>query len=187
MQIITSRDPAPPPLDYVRVSGGLWRDSTIHDLDLARWLLGEEPVEVMAKGSNLVDPAIGEAGDVDTAMTVLSTASGKLCFINNSRRCAYGFDRRIEVLGSAGMLQMDNINEAQVRLSAEQGVGRQERLLAIFLERHAASYRAELDEFVDAVATGREPLTGVADGRRALVLAEAALESHRTGRAVRVG
>jgi len=187
MLIMTSRDPTPPPIAYVKVSGGYWRDSTIHDFDLVRWLLREEPVEVMAKGSNLVDPAIGAAGDVDTAMTVLSTASGKLAFINNSRRCAYGFDQRIEAFGADGMLQMDNVHEATVRRSGAAGVGQQERLLAFFLERHAESYRNELDAFIEAVEAGAPMPTSGDDGKRALVLAEAALESHRTGRAVTVG
>jgi myo-inositol 2-dehydrogenase/D-chiro-inositol 1-dehydrogenase len=186
MLIMTSRDPAPPPIDYVKVSGGYWRDSTIHDFDLVRWLLREEPVEVMAKGSNLVDPAIGAAGDVDTAMTMLSTASGKLAFINNSRRCAYGFDQRIEAFGSTGMLQMGNVHESTVRRSGPSGFGQEERLLAFFLERHADSYRRELDAFIAALQAGRPMPTTGEDGRRALVLAEAALESHRTGRAVRV-
>ncbi|MFO1068486.1 MAG: inositol 2-dehydrogenase [Geminicoccaceae bacterium] len=187
MLIMTSRDPSPPPVSYIKVSGGYWRDSTIHDFDLVRWLLGEEPIEVMAKGSNLVDPAIGEAGDVDTAMTMLSTASGKLAFINNSRRCAYGFDQRIEAFGSGGMLQMGNVHENTVLRSGPGGYGQEERLLAFFLERHADSYRRELDAFLDALERGGPmPSTGE-DGRKALLLADAALESHRTGRAVRVG
>ena len=105
---ITSRDPSPPPLDYVRRSGGLFRDMTIHDLDMARWLLAEEVVAVYAAGSCLVDPAIGAAGDVDTAVLVLTTASGRVCQITNSRRCSYGYDQRIEVFGSAGLLRVDN-------------------------------------------------------------------------------
>src|SRR5207253_11019895 len=104
---ITSGDPAPPPLAYVRVSGGLFRDMMIHDFDMARWLLGEEPVEVFAAASVLVDPAIGEAGDVDTAVVTLKTKSGALCQISNSRRTAYGYDQRIEALGSKGALRAE--------------------------------------------------------------------------------
>ena len=105
---IISRDPSPPPVEYIRRSGGLFRDMMIHDLDMARWLLGAEPVEVFARGSALVDPAIGAAGDVDTAMVMLRTASGQLCQIANSRRCSFGYDQRIEAFGSQGMVRADN-------------------------------------------------------------------------------
>jgi myo-inositol 2-dehydrogenase/D-chiro-inositol 1-dehydrogenase len=186
MIVITSRDPQPPPLDYVRVSGGLWRDSTIHDLDLARWLLDEEPVEVFARGSNLVDPAIGVAGDVDTAMTVLRTASGRMCFVNNSRRCAYGFDQRVEVFGSRGMVQTENLRMTATRLSNGTATAAMPPLMHFFLERYAESYRVELEAFVDAVLAGRAPDPSADDGYRALVLADAAVESNRSGRAVRV-
>jgi myo-inositol 2-dehydrogenase/D-chiro-inositol 1-dehydrogenase len=108
MVSITSRDPAPPPLDYIKVSGGLFRDMTIHDFDMARWLLGEDPVEVFATGSCLVDPGIGQAGDIDTALVTLKTGSGALCQISNSRRAVYGYDQRIEVLGEKGMLRAEN-------------------------------------------------------------------------------
>ncbi|HMN87320.1 MAG TPA: Gfo/Idh/MocA family oxidoreductase, partial [Bauldia sp.] len=111
MVTIISRDPGPPPVSYIKVSGGLYRDMMIHDFDLARFLLEEEPVEVHAVGSVLVDPAIGEAGDVDTAMVMLRTASGKLCQISNSRRATYGYDQRIEVHGSEGMIRAGNIHE----------------------------------------------------------------------------
>ena len=115
---ITSRDPSPPPLAYVRVSGGLFRDMMIHDFDMARWLLGEEPVEVFAAASVLVDPAIGEAGDVDTAIVTLRTGSGALCQISNSRRAVYGYDQRVEVLGSKGALRADNVARAPSPLPA---------------------------------------------------------------------
>src|SRR5207248_7902798 len=111
---ITSYDPAPPPLDYVRRSGGLFRDMMIHDFDMARWLLDEEPAELFAAASVLVDPAIGEAGDVDTAVVMLRFESGALCQISNSRRAVYGYDQRIEVLGSKGALQAGNVAESTV-------------------------------------------------------------------------
>jgi myo-inositol 2-dehydrogenase/D-chiro-inositol 1-dehydrogenase len=120
---ITSRDPAPPPIEYVRRSGGLFRDMMIHDFDMARWLLNEEPVEVFATASVLVDPAIGEAGDVDTAVVTLRTQSGALCQISNSRRAIYGYDQRIEALGSKGALRAENVVESTVSfLSCQAGI-----------------------------------------------------------------
>lgn len=180
---ITSRDPAPPPLDYVRVSGGLFRDMMIHDFDMARWLLGEEPVEVFAAASCLVDPAIGAIGDVDTAVVTLRSAAGTLCQITNSRRASYGYDQRIEVLGSKGMLRADNVVESTLEFAGEAGVVT-EKPLHFFLERYAAAYRRELDHFIHALETGTAPMVGGEDGVRALALAEAALESSKTGRAV---
>ena len=118
---ITSHDPAPPPVAYIKVSGGLFRDMAIHDFDTARWLLGEAPVEVFAAASCLVDPAIAEAGDVDTAKILLRTASGKLCLISNSRRSGYGYDQRIEAFGSAGMVRAGNVTETTLQTWTEDG------------------------------------------------------------------
>jgi myo-inositol 2-dehydrogenase/D-chiro-inositol 1-dehydrogenase len=185
MLTITSRDPAPPPLDYVKVSGGLFRDMMIHDFDIARWLSGEEAVEILAAASNLVDPAIGAAGDVDTAIVILRMKSGVLCQISNSRRAVYGYDQRIEALGSKGALRAENVVESTVSFSGADGVVG-EKPLNFFLERYAEAYRLELAHFIDAVANGTTPLTGGADGVRALVLADAALEASRTGRAVKL-
>ncbi len=182
---ITSRDPEPPPLDYVRVSGGLFRDMMIHDLDMARWLLGAEPVEVFAAASCLVDPAIGEAGDVDTAAVTLKTAEGALCQISNSRRAVYGYDQRIEVFGSGGMVRAANRTPTTVE-RVDAGGATTDKPLYFFLERYAEAYRAELDHFFDCVEAGTAPMAGPEDGRRALVLAEAAEESVKTGRAVKV-
>ena len=184
--VITSRDPAPPPLDYVRTSGGYFRDSTIHDLDLARWLMGEEVVEVSAFGSNLVDEAIREAGDFDTAVTSLRSVGGKLCVINNSRRAVYGFDQRIEVFGSGGMLQTANQTESGLLRWTDEGTAHQDRLRLFFLERYEESFRHELDDFLDAVEQGRQPSVSGEDGRIALLLADAAQQSAETGRSVRV-
>jgi myo-inositol 2-dehydrogenase / D-chiro-inositol 1-dehydrogenase len=182
---ITSRDPAPPPLAYVKVSGGLFRDMMIHDLDMARWLCGEEPIEVLAAASNLVDPAIGEAGDVDTAVVTLRMTSGALVQISNSRRAVYGYDQRIEALGAEGALRAENVFESTVTFSGADGVVG-EKPLNFFLERYAEAYRLELAHFIDAVASGTAPLTGGADGVRALALADAALEASRTGRAIKL-
>ena len=180
---IISRDPGPPGLDYIRVSGGLFRDMTIHDFDMGRWLLGEEPVSVYAAASCLVDPTIGEAGDVDTALVVMRTASGKLCQISNSRRATYGYDQRIEVHGSKGMLRAQNMLENLVEHAGEHGVTGA-KPLHFFLERYADAYRRELDHFAEALRTGKPPSPGPEDGRRSLALADAATESLATGRPV---
>jgi myo-inositol 2-dehydrogenase / D-chiro-inositol 1-dehydrogenase len=185
MVTVASRDPRPPPAEYVKVSGGLFRDMMIHDFDMARWLLGEEPVEVYAAASCLVDPAIGRAGDVDTAMVTMRTASGKLCQISNSRRATYGYDQRIEVHGAKGMLQAGNRLESTVSRSGADGVV-SEKPLDFFLERYAEAYREEMDHFVSAVLEKKPLLTGPQDGRRALLLAEAAGRSLLERRAVEV-
>jgi len=182
---ITSRDPAPPPIDYVRRSGGLFRDMMIHDFDMARWLLGEEPAEVFAAASVLIDPAIGEAGDVDTAVVTLRAPSGALCQISNSRRAAYGYDQRIEALGSKGALRADNVVESMVSFAGTDGVI-SDKPLHFFLERYAEAYRRELDHFIGAIVSGAVPMVGGGDAVKALALADAALESFRTGRSVRV-
>jgi myo-inositol 2-dehydrogenase / D-chiro-inositol 1-dehydrogenase len=181
---IISRDPSPPPIAYVESSGGLFRDMMIHDLDMARFLLGEEPVEVSAAASCLVDPAIGAAGDVDTAVVTLRTASGRLCQISNSRRASYGYDQRIEVHGAKGLLRTGNVLPTTVELADAAGF-RTDPVLPFFLERYAAAYRAELGAFVAAVTGGAPMRPDGEDGLRALLLADAALESSRTGRTVR--
>ncbi|MBB6522527.1 inositol 2-dehydrogenase [Pseudoteredinibacter isoporae] len=180
MVSITSRDPSPPPVDYIKVSGGLFRDMMIHDLDMARWLLGEEPSEVFATASCLVNPEIEQAGDVDTAMVILKTPSGRMCQISNSRRAAYGYDQRIEVFGSAGMMRAENAASNTVELFTEAGV-RKDNPPHFFLERYMDAYQRELDEFVDAIVAGVTPSVGGNDGRMALVLADAALQSYQTG------
>ncbi len=182
---ITSRDPAPPPISYVRVSGGLFRDMMIHDFDMARWLSGEEPVEVFAAAGVLIDPAIGEAGDVDTAVVTLRLRSGALCQISNSRRAVYGYDQRIEALGSKGALRAENVVESTVSLAGADGIV-SEKPLHFFLERYAEAYRRELDHFIDAIGNGTAPLVGGADGVRALALADAALQSLQTGCAIAI-
>jgi len=180
---ITSRDPSPPPLAYVRVSGGLFRDMMIHDFDMARWLLGEEPVEIFAAASVLVDPAIGEAGDVDTAVVTLRAGSGALCQISNSRRAVYGYDQRIEILGSEGALKAENVAESTVVFAGADGIVG-DNPLPFFLERYAEAYRRELDHFVDALTRATPPQPGGVDGVKALALADAALQSLATRCAV---
>ncbi len=178
---ILSRDPAPPPLAYIARSGGLFRDMMIHDFDMARFLLGEDPVEVHAVGSALVDPAIGAAGDVDTAAVLLKTASGRICQISNSRRATYGYDQRVEVHGSKGMLRAQNLHESTVERADADGF-RGAPVLNFFLERYTPAYRRELDHFLDCLASGRPPAPTGRDGLQAQVLADAATVSARTGR-----
>jgi myo-inositol 2-dehydrogenase/D-chiro-inositol 1-dehydrogenase len=180
---ITSRDPAPPPVSYIERSGGLFRDMMIHDFDMARFLMGEEFVRLHAMGSALVDPAIGEAGDVDTAAVILTTASGRICQISNSRRAAYGYDQRIEVHGERGMLRAENQLETTVELATEAGFAR-DPAQHFFLERYEAAYLAEMRAFVEAVTSGSQPDPGIEDGLRAQMLADAATQSRQTGQPV---
>jgi len=182
---ITSNDPGPPPVAYIKVSGGLFKDMAIHDFDMARWLLGEEPVEVFAWGSCLVDPAIGAADDIDTARTVLKTASGRLCVIANSRRSGFGYDQRIEAYGSAGMVRADNVKATSVQLWTEAGA-QSDAFQNFFLDRYAQAYRQEMAHFADILAGKSQPAVGYADGLAALALAEAAAQSVRTGGPVRL-
>ncbi len=183
--VITSRDPSPPPAHYVAVSGGLFRDMTIHDLDMARYLAGDI-VAVQAMGANLIDPAIGAQGDIDAAMLILRAASGALIHINNSRRCAYGYDQRIEVFGATGMLQAHNRHLTTIESWGAERTHAMDPVQDFFIARYAEAYRAELDHFIACMETGAAPLSGFAEGREALRLADAALESAATGRAVRL-
>lgn len=180
---ITSRDPAPPPISYIERSGGLFRDMMIHDFDMARFLMGEEFMRLHAVGSALVDPAIGTAGDVDTAAAVLTTASGRICQISNSRRAAYGYDQRIEVHGARGMLRAENQLETTVEHATEAGFARAPAQ-HFFLERYEAAFLAEMRAFVEAVTTGSPPDPSILDGLRAQILADAAAQSLETGQPV---
>jgi myo-inositol 2-dehydrogenase/D-chiro-inositol 1-dehydrogenase len=177
---ITSNDPGPPPVAYVKQSGGLFKDMAIHDFDMARWLLGEEPAEVFAWGSCLVDPAIASAGDIDTARTVLKTASGRLCVIANSRRSGFGYDQRIEAYGSAGMVRADNVLESTVQVWGDAGA-QGSRFQNFFLDRYRDAYRQEMAHFADILAGRAAPSVGYADGVAALALAEAAARSLQSG------
>ena len=180
---ITSRDPGPPPISYIARSGGLFRDMMIHDFDMARFLLAEEPIVVSAMASALVDKAIGEAGDVDTAVVIMQTKSGKVAQISNSRRASYGYDQRIEAHGSKGMLQADNIRETTVEFAGATGYSR-DKALNFFLERYASAYRDELDAFVSAVNSGAKPRPDGEDGLQANRLADAAYLSWKTNKRV---
>ena len=183
---IISRDPAPPHPGFVERSGGLYRDMMIHDLDMARLLLGEEPVEVHAVGSCLIDPAIGAAGDVDTAAVMLKTASGRIAQITNSRRASYGYDQRIEVHGSRGLIAAGNQRATTVEHADASGYVR-DPVLPFFLERYADAYRLELDAFITGVLDGARLTPDGEDGLRAQLLADAATQAAQTGRPVRLG
>jgi myo-inositol 2-dehydrogenase / D-chiro-inositol 1-dehydrogenase len=180
---ITSRDPAPPPADYVARSGGLFRDMMIHDFDMARWLLGAEPVRLYARGSVLVEPAIGRAGDVDSAVVVLETKAGVQCQIINSRRAAYGYDQRIEAFGEKGLLLAGNRDARALQAWTGDGIAG-EKPLYFFLERYAEAYKAEMAHFLACLAGKEQPRVAAADGLRALELAEAANASLKSGQAV---
>ncbi|MCS7087934.1 MAG: inositol 2-dehydrogenase [Thermoflexales bacterium] len=182
---IVSRDPAPPPIEYIKVSGGLFLDMAIHDFDMARFLLGSEIEEVHAIGAVRVDPAIGAAGDIDTAVTLLRFANGAIGTIDNSRRAVYGYDQRAEVFGSKGMAQALNNFPNQVILSTADAV-RRDLPLHFFMQRYIESYQREIEAFVQAVTQGTPPPVSGEDGRIAVVIGLAAQRSLREGRPVRV-
>jgi myo-inositol 2-dehydrogenase/D-chiro-inositol 1-dehydrogenase len=184
--VITSRDPGLPAVSYLKGSGGIFRDMTIHDFDLARFVLGGDPIEeVFATGSVLVDPALSEFGDMDTAMVIMKAASGALVHINNSRRAVYGYDQRVEAFGARGMVASDNLRASTLTRSDARVTDAKEPLLNFFMERYAQAYRDELNDFIDIVADRKPPSVGFEDGRCALILANAALESLRGGKAVK--
>jgi myo-inositol 2-dehydrogenase/D-chiro-inositol 1-dehydrogenase len=184
--VITSRDPGMPPVAYSEASGGIFRDMTIHDFDMARFLLGEEVTEVSAVGSRLVDPALMQRlNDYDTVTVVLKTASGKQCIINNSRQAVYGYDQRVEVLGTKGMVVSENRRPNMTTLHRSDFTGKGAPLLNFFIDRYAEAFMAEIGAFVDAIEAGRAPEVGFEDGRQALILAEAAIKSAVEGRTVK--
>ena len=177
--VITSRDPAAPPLAYIRSSGGLLRDMTIHDFDMARYLAGDI-TQVHAFGANLVDPKIAKLGDIDTCTVSLRSKSGALIQINNSRRCVYGYDQRIEAFGATGQLQAGNQRATTVEYWGAERTSARDPVLNFFIERYAEAYRAELDAFIESVAEPRSMSPDFSDGLEALRLAVAAEDSLRT-------
>jgi len=185
--IITSRDPGLAPLSYLKVSGGLFRDMSIHDFDMARFILGEDPIEeIYAAGSVMVDPAVRELGDVDTAMILLKAASGALVHINNSRRAVYGYDQRVEAFGARGMVASENIRASTLVRSDVSVTDAKAPLLNFFIERYAQAYSDELNDFIDTIIDQKEPQVNFEDGRLALVLADAAWASLKSGNSVRI-
>lgn len=185
--VITSRDPGPPPpRPILEACGGLFRDTTIHDFDMARFVMGEEPVEVYAMAANRVDPVFAELNDVDTAMIVMRGASGALCHINNSRRTNYGYDQRVEAFGGLGMVRSNNMRPTEMTRYSGDGTARRDELLYFFIERYRAAYEGEIRDFIDQLAARAAPNVTFEDGRRALLLAEAAIRSFRENRPVQV-
>ncbi len=180
---ITSFDPAPPPVAYIKVSGGLFRDMMIHDFDMANFMMGAAPVTVSAVGTSIVDPAIGAAGDVDTAVVTLTYSDGRIAVIKNSRRAVYGYDQRVELLGSEGLLQAQNMLENTVVKSTTAGVTGAKPTY-FFLERYMPAYAAEWAAFVTAVASGAPMPVTLDDGVAALAMAEAATQSAKSGKPV---
>lgn len=183
---ITSRDPAPPPIEYVKVSGGIFLDMTIHDFDMARYLIGSEVEEIYAVGGVMVDPAIGEAGDIDTAVITLRFENGVIGTIDNSRRAAYGYDQRVEVFGSGGMVAVSNKTPDSAVVSDAEGV-HGPLPLYFFIERYVDSYIAEMEAFIECIQQDRmPPVTGI-DGRIPVVMGYAARRSYEENRPVRLG
>ncbi len=178
---ITSRDPAPPPIDYIRSSGGLFMDMTIHDFDMARYLMGSDVTRVYASGGVLVDDEIGRAGDIDTAIISLEFANGAFGTIDNSRKASYGYDQRVEVFGSSGMAAAENETPDRHVLADETGI-HGPKPLYFFLERYTASYIAELEAFAASILDDSEVQVGGVDGKKAVVIAKAAQMSLRDGR-----
>jgi myo-inositol 2-dehydrogenase / D-chiro-inositol 1-dehydrogenase len=185
MVTITSRDPGPPPHDYITRSGGIFRDMTIHDFDMARFLLGEEPVSVSAHASVLVDKKIGELGDFDSVSVILATASGKQCIISNSRRATYGYDQRIEVHGSEGMIAAENQRPVSIEIANGKGYTRPP-LHDFFMTRYLDAYANEIASFIAAVNSHTKASPSGQDGLVALTLAEAALRSVKEGKTIQV-
>lgn len=179
-----SREPAPPPIEYVRTSGGYFVDATIHDIDLLCWIAGERPTEVFAAGSCLFDPQIGAEGDADATMTMMMMPSGCIAHVNNSRSCAYGFDQRLEAFGRAGMIQTRNHRDDELIRWDGARTEAKMPLKHFFLERYDASFHHALDEFAAALGEGRRPSATEFDGRDALAIALACARSRETGRAV---
>jgi myo-inositol 2-dehydrogenase/D-chiro-inositol 1-dehydrogenase len=185
MVVITSRDPGAPPVDYIKRSGGIFRDMTIHDFDMARFLLGEEVTEVVATAAVLVDPAIGKAGDFDSVQVLLKTASGRQAMISNSRRATYGYDQRIEVHGSEGLASAENQRPVSIEVAGAKGYTRPP-LHDFFMTRYTDAYAAEIAAFINAVAGKGKAEPSGEDGLIALALADAAVKSVAEGRVVKV-
>ncbi|MDA3834786.1 MAG: inositol 2-dehydrogenase [Spirochaetales bacterium] len=182
---IASRDPAPPPVSYVKVSGGLYLDMMIHDFDMVRYLSGSEVVEVYATGAVLVDREIGEAGDVDTAIVQLTLANGALAVIDNSRKAVYGYDQRAEVFGSKGCAKVENDTPSLLEVSTEEAVSK-DKPLYFFLDRYMDAYAQEMFEFVEAVQQGKPSSCGASDATRPVEIALAAAKSLQEHRPVKI-
>jgi len=184
--IITSRDPDVPPIAYMKASGGLLRDMTIHDFDLARYILGEEPTKVTCIAGALIAQEVRDLGELDSAMILMETASGRQCCITNYRKAVYGYDQRLEAVGETGMLKAENRRPTTLERWKAETTEAKDPILHFFIERYQEAYNAEIAAFVEAVEKGTPMPVGFEDGRRALMLANAAYESLDTCRTVTV-
>ena len=185
MLIITSRDPEPPGLEYLNAAGGFFRDTTIHDFDLSRFILGEDPiVQVSAFGDNLFDENAKQAGDFDTAMFVLKSKAGVLIHINNSRRAVYGYDQRVEVFGSKGMVISNNQTQTSVESYTESTTSSKEPVLHFFIERYAQAYKDQFNHFIECIINKNKPSVTFEDGRNALIIANCAYESMKYNKSI---
>jgi len=182
---ITSRDPEPPPISYVKVSGGIFLDMMIHDFDIARYLLDQEVVELIAVGSCLVDPAIGKAGDIDTAIVTLKYEGGAWGTIDNSRQAVYGYDQRIEVFGSKGCIVVGNKKTTEVTISGAEDI-RSDKPLFFFIERYQEAYLVEMQEFIKCIQENKKPPVGGLDGKIAVQMGYAAKESLTTKKFIKL-
>ena len=186
MLVVTSRDPGAPPTDYIKRSGGIFKDMLIHDFDVLRWILDDEAATIYATGSCLTDPAIEAAGDIDATAVTIRTKKGRLAQINTIRRAAYGYDQRFEVIGSKGMLQAGNHKPTEV-VSWNAASVSGDKPEHFFLERYRAAYAAEMAHFIDAIGRKAPVRTSIEDGVKALALADAATRSWREKRIVELG
>ena len=187
MVIITSRDPEPPGIEYLKAAGGFFRDTTIHDFDLSRFILGDDPViEVSAYGSQLISAECKEVGDQDTAMFIMRSQKGVLIHINNSRRAVYGYDQRVEIFGSKGMMISNNQSPTSVEKFDKNMTYAKDPIHFFFIERYDQAYKDQLDDFVNIIMNNEKPSVTFEDGRNALLLANAAYESFETGKSTKV-
>jgi myo-inositol 2-dehydrogenase/D-chiro-inositol 1-dehydrogenase len=185
MVVITSRDPEPPGIDYLKAAGGFFRDTTIHDFDLTRFILGDDPVvQISAFGDALFDKNSQQVKDLDTAMFILKSKKGVLIHINNSRRAVYGYDQRVEVFGSKGMVISNNQTPTSLERYTNTSTNEKEPIHFFFIERYEQAYRDQFNEFVKCVEDKTKPLVGFEDGRNALIIANAAYESFESGRVI---
>ena len=187
MLIITSRDPEPPGLEYLNAAGGFFRDTTIHDFDLSRFILGDDPIiQVTAFGENLFDENAKKADDFDTAMFVLKSREGVLIHINNSRRAVYGYDQRVEAFGSKGMIISNNQTITSVESYTNKITSSKEPILHFFIERYTQAYKDQFNHFIECIKNNIKPRVTFEDGRNALIIANAAYESHKQKKTIEI-
>ena len=185
MLVISSRDPEPPGIDYLKAAGGFFRDTTIHDFDLSRFILGDDPIEkISAFGEQLISEDAKKVGDHDTAMFIMRSKSGVLIHINNSRRAVYGYDQRVEAFGSKGMIISNNQTQSSVEKYTKDHTFAKDPVQFFFIERYEQAYKSQLEEFLGMITNKSQPKVTFEDGRRALIIANAAYESFNSGKVV---